>query len=258
MVNTLMQHGGFPRARTAEEIAHNLGAVQAHIRSICRRIGRNPDHVRLLPVSKTVDEQRILHAHAAGCREFGENKVQEMKQKADAMADLDVAWSVIGHLQTNKAKHVARLASEFQALDRLKLAEVLERRLQIEGRSLDVYVQINSSGESSKFGIAPEDALVFVRAMPAFTALRVRGLMTLAVFSADADRVRGCFRVMREVQERLRQDAPSVVCMEDLSMGMSGDYEIAIEEGATVVRVGQAIFGARPLPDSHYWPGAGQ
>ena len=258
MAEASTRHGGFPQARTAEDIARNLGTVRARIRSVCRRVGRHPDGVRLLPVSKTVDEQRIRYAHAAGRRSFGENRVQEMKLKADAMPDLDVAWSVIGHLQTNKAKHVARLAAEFQALDRLKLAEVLDRRLQIEGRSLDVHVQINSSGESSKFGVAPDDALVFVRALSAFTALRVRGLMTLAVLSADATRVRGCFRVMREVQERLRQDAPAGVCMDDLSMGMSGDYEIAIEEGATVVRVGQAIFGARPLPDSYYWPGAAQ
>jgi pyridoxal phosphate enzyme (YggS family) len=163
---------------------------------------------------------------------------------------------VIGHLQTNKAKYVARLASEFQALDSLKVAEALDRRLAIEGRQLDVFVQVNTSGEASKFGLPPEDAEAFVRHLPGFTHLRVRGLMTLAVFSADDARVRRCFIRLRELRERLRQAAPDGISLDELSMGMSGDFETAIEEGATVVRVGQAIFGPRPLPDSHYWPGA--
>lgn len=250
----MTQHGSFPEARTAEDIAHNIAAVQSRIAAACRRAGRDTSSVRLLPVSKTVEEHRIRLAYDAGCRAFGENKLQELRIKARAMADLDIAWSVIGHLQTNKAKFVARFAAEFQALDSLKAAAALDHRLQIEGRSLDVFVQINSSGEASKYGIAPEDATAFIRALPAFSALKVRGLMTLAVFSADADRVRRCFQRMRDVQERLRQAAPAGLSFNDLSMGMSGDYEIAIEEGATVVRVGQAIFGPRPLPDAHYWP----
>jgi len=249
------QHGGYPEARTAEDIARNLDAVKMRIEAACRRAERNPSSVRLLPVSKTVEERRIRMACEAGLRAFGENKVQEARAKAEAMADLDIAWSVIGHLQTNKAKYVARFAAEFQALDSLNAAEALDRRLQIEGRALDVFVQINSSGEASKYGLAPEDAPAFVRELPAFSALRVRGLMTLAVFSADAERVRRCFRLMRELRDRLRQDAPEGLVFDALSMGMSGDYEIAIEEGASVVRIGQAIFGARPLPDSHYWPG---
>ena len=116
-------------------------------------------------------------------------------------------------------------------------------------------MQINSSGEASKYGLAPEDVSALVKELPAFSALKIRGLMTLAVFSADAERVRRCFQLMRGLQEQLRQDAPEGLSFDQLSMGMSGDYEIAIEEGATVVRVGQAIFGARMLPDSHYWPG---
>ena len=175
--------------------------------------------------------------------------------KRQGTTDLtDLRWSVIGHLQTNKAKVVARFASEFQALDSLRVAEALDRRLQAEGRSLDVFVQVNTSGEPSKYGLPPEEAAAFVRAMPAFTALRVRGLMTLALFSSEAVRVRQCFVLLRGLREQLRQDAPAGIALDELSMGMSGDFEIAIEEGATVVRVGQAIFGARALPDSHYWP----
>src|SRR5690606_27519406 len=131
----------------------------------------------------------------------------------------------------------------------------LDRRLQIEGRALDVFVQVNTSGEASKYGLAPEDVPAFLQALPAFTALRVRGLMTLALFSSEAERVRQCFVLLRSLRDRLRQSAPAGVGLDELSMGMSGDFEIAIEEGATVVRVGQAIFGARPLSDSHYWPG---
>jgi len=257
MTGAATHHGDFPQAETAADIARNVAAVETRIASACERAGRDPAGVRLLPVSKTVEERRIRLAHQAGLRTLGENKVQEARGKAEAMADLDIAWSVIGHLQTNKAKYVARFASEFQALDRLKAAEALDRRLQIEGRSLDVFVQVNSSGEASKYGLAPEDVPAFMRELPAFSALKVRGLMTLAVFTAEAERVRRCFRLMRDLRDRLRQDAPDGLSFNALSMGMSGDYEIAIEEGATVVRVGQAIFGPRPLPDSHYWPGSG-
>jgi hypothetical protein len=130
----------------------------------------------------------------------------------------------------------------------------LQRRLEIEDRTLDVYVQVNSSGEANKYGLDPTDILPFVRELPAFDRLRVKGLMTLAVFSADESRVRGCFRLMRFLQNILRDRAPHGVRFDGLSMGMSSDFEIAVEEGATLLRVGQAIFGPRSVPDSHYWP----
>ena len=245
----------WPQAVSAADLGHNLAAVQARIEAACHRVGRDPASVRLLPVSKTRDEAILRLAHAAGCRMLGENKPQEMQRKWQALADLaNLRWSAIGHLQTNKARLVARCASEFQALDSLRVAEALERPLQAEGRTLDVYVQVNTSGEASKFGLAPEHVAAFLKQLPAFPALRVRGLMTLALLSDDSVRVRGCFARLRELRDRLRQDAPDGIALDGLSMGMSGDYEIAIEEGATVVRVGQAIFGARALPDSHYWP----
>jgi len=249
------QHGCYAQAVTLDDFRHNLTSVHARIAAACQRAGRDVSEVRLLPVSKTKPESSLRLAYAAGCRILGENKVQEACGKWEAMQDLtDLRWSVIGHLQTNKAKLVARFASEFQALDSLRVAEALDRRLQVEGRSLDVFVQINTSGEASKYGLSPEDARAFVRELPAYSALRVRGLMTLALFSQDADRVRQCFVLLRTLRDQLRQDSPAGVDLDALSMGMSGDFEIAIEEGATVVRVGQAIFGARALPDSHYWP----
>ncbi|HRD33129.1 MAG TPA: glutamine amidotransferase [Rhodocyclaceae bacterium] len=250
------RHGQYLETATVEDFRCNLAAVRARIDAACLRAGRDPAEVRLLPVSKTKPEASLRMAHAAGCRMFGENKVQEAHHKWGALQDLtDLQWSVIGHLQTNKAKLVARFAAEFQALDSLRVAEALDRRLQVEGRSLDVFVQVNTSGEASKYGLNPEDVPAFIQALPAFSALRVRGLMTLALFSSEAERVRQCFGLLRTLRDRLRQNAPAAIGLDELSMGMSGDFEIAIEEGATVVRVGQAIFGARPLPDSHYWPG---
>ena len=240
----------------AAQLQVNLDAIRARIAAACRAAGRDPGDVRLLPVSKTVDEARLRLAHGIGLRELGENKVQEAMGKWEAMADLaDLRWVLIGHLQTNKAKYAARFASEFQALDSLRVAQALDAQLQSRGRALDVLVQVNTSGETTKFGLAPEDVPGFVRQLPAFSSLRVRGLMTLALFSDDAARVRPCFARLRGLRDRLRQDAPDGIAMDELSMGMSGDFELAIAEGATTVRVGTAIFGSRPTPDSVYWPG---
>lgn len=239
------------------EIKTNLATVKQRITDACKQVGRDPASVRLLPVTKTVSAERLRIAYAAGCVEMGENKIQEAREKSEVLQDLNIKWSIIGHLQTNKAKYLARFANEFQALDSLKVAEELDKRLQNEGRAIDVYVQVNSSGEISKFGLPPEAVKDFVKQLPVFSSLRIKGLMTLAIFSSDHDRVRQCFIRMREIQAVLRQEAPAGLSFEELSMGMSGDYELAIAEGATVVRVGQAIFGKRPLPDSHYWPGLG-
>ncbi len=244
----------YPSAETLAELRYNLDHVKARIAAASQRAGRS-DAIRLIPVSKTVNEARMRLAHAAGCSEFGENKVQEAQRKSHVMADLpDLRWVMVGHLQSNKARQLAQFACEFQALDKLNVATLLDRHLQAAGRSMDVLVQVNTSNETSKYGLPPDEVAAFVRQLPAFSALRVRGLMTLALHSPDPERVRPCFASLRELRERLRQDAPDGVVMDDLSMGMSGDFELAIEEGATTVRVGQAIFGARALPDSYYWP----
>lgn len=245
----------FPTASTVEEFRRNLELVEQRITQACVRAGRERSQVRLLPVSKTVDETRMRAAIAAGMRDFGENKVQEAKSKSAALADLPgLSWSVIGHLQTNKVKDVVAFADEFQALDSLRLAEALDRRLQAAGRGLDVFVQVNTSAEESKYGLAPDEVADLLAALPQFTGLRVRGLMTLAVFSADTEAVRACFVRLRELRDRLRQSFDG---LDELSMGMSGDYPLAIEEGATVVRVGQAVFGRRATPDALYWPAEG-
>lgn len=241
------EHGRYAQALTLPDMQQRLAQVQARIAAACARVGRDAGSVRLLPVSKTQPAESIRLAYAAGCREFGENKPQEAHSKwQELQGELPEArWCVIGHLQTNKARLVAQCASEFQALDSLRVAEALERRLQAQGRALDVLVQVNTSGEASKYGLPPDEVTAFVRALPAFSALRVRGLMTLAMLSEDARAVRACFVRLRSLRDALRQDAPAGVALDELSMGMSGDFEIAIEEGATIVRVGQAIFGSR-------------
>lgn len=246
----------YPPAITVEDFARNLDAVQARIARAAARAGRDPRSVRLLPVSKTVPEDRLRNAVAAGYHRLGENKVQEAKRKSENLADLDVSWAVVGHLQTNKARDVAAFAAEFQALDSLRLAEALDRRLQAAGRSLDVFVQVNTSGEESKYGLSPDEVPAFLAALPRFETLRVQGLMTLALFSSDLERVRACFVRLRTLRDRARDTDPDLIGPGELSMGMSGDFEVAIDEGATCVRVGQALFGSRApqYDEAHYWP----
>ncbi len=226
--------------------ATRLKAIRERIDLAARSAGRNPAGVRLLPVTKTVESARLREAVAAGCRRLGENKVQEAARKFGELADLDVEWAVIGHLQTNKARDVAAFATEFQALDSLRLAAALDRRLQAVGRGMDVLVQVNTSDESSKSGVAPGEALDLLRALRPFSSLRVNGLMTLAARSEDEEAVRACFRRLRDLRDRGLDE--SLVGDGELSMGMSGDFEAAVEEGATCVRIGTALFGVRALP----------
>lgn len=232
--------------------AANLATIEARITAACVRAGRSRVDVRLLPVTKTVPAHVMRLAYAAGIRDFGENKIQEAQKKRAVLSDLPVRWGIIGHLQSNKAKYLARFVAEFHALDSLGLANELNRRMEKEGRDLPVWVQVNTSGEKTKFGLAPESLNDFLDRLPDFPRLKPQGLMTLALFSADMALVRPCFRMLRRLRDQARTKHPSI---SGLSMGMSGDYEVAIEEGATVVRVGQSIFGRRPGADAHYWPG---
>ena len=233
-----------------DSMAGRLAQIQQRIAQACERAGRAPDSVTLLPVSKTFEVDAVREAMALGLTRFGENKTQELRQKAAALAGQGVQWVLIGHLQTNKAKDAARDATELQSLDRPDLAEALHRRLVNEGRTLDVLVQVKTSSEPSKFGMDPADVPAFLRRIAAeFPTLRVQGLMTMAANSPDPAEVRACFRALRELRDQLRQDAIAGVSLDRLSMGMSGDFELAIEEGSTEVRIGTAIFGARSYPD---------
>ena len=222
--------------------------IRERVDAACREAGRDPAAVDILPVSKTFGPEVIRAAVALGLHRFGENKVQEIRSKFEALADCAIDWVMIGHLQTNKVKDVARLASEMQSLDRLELAEALHRRLQMEGRTLDVLVQVKTSGEESKYGLPPEQLPAFLDTLRDFNTLRARGLMTLAIHSTEPPEVRGCFRRLRVLRDQaIAQGHHDVV---RLSMGMSGDFPLAIAEGATELRIGTAIFGNRPYPDS--------
>ena len=232
----------------ADTMAARIGQIQARMVAACARVGRDPTEVALLPVSKTFDANAIREALALGFTRFGENRTQEIAQQAPLLQDCPVHWVVIGQLQTNKAKEVARYASELQSLDRLELAEALERRLKLEGRTLDVLVQVKTSTEETKSGLEPSELMSFLRQMSQYPSLKVKGLMTMAVLSTDQSAVRKCFSQLRQLRDQAQQEAIAGISLDRLSMGMSGDFELAIEEGSTEIRVGSAIFGSRAAP----------
>jgi hypothetical protein len=242
-------------------LQERLAETRARIDDAARRAGRDGAEVRLILATKTQTAERVRTALKAAADlgleppRLGENRAREGRDKAAVLGATTAAWSMIGHVQSNKVDDVLAFASEVQSLDRLSLAMVLEKRLQRDNRAIDVLVQVNTSGEASKFGLPPPDLLPFLRALTPFCSLRVRGLMTLATQSEDEEAVRRCFRSLRELRDRARQDVPGCDSLCELSMGMSGDFEVAVEEGATQVRVGEAVFGARHFrPEGGWWP----
>lgn len=229
-----------------EGIAKRWATVRERVDAACREAGRDPASVTILPVSKTFDAAAVREATGLGLRRFGENRLQEVREKSAALADCGVEWVMIGHLQTNKARDAAQLASEVQSLDRMELARMLDRHLQREGRVIDVLVQVKTSPEAEKFGLPPAQLESFLEELRSFRTLRVGGLMTMAVHSDDAQAVRGCFRQLRQLRDEMQQNGH---LLPRLSMGMSGDFALAIAEGATEVRIGTAIFGDRAVVD---------
>lgn len=250
----MYRHSKYVTAKTKAEMANNLSDIYERIAQACKRAGRDVNTVRVLPVSKTIDIERIELLHELGFNYFGENKVQEAKNKSEQLAESAINWSVIGHLQTNKIKYVAKFASEFQALDSVKVAEKLSQRLAIENREMDVLIQVNTSNEDSKYGLQPTEVANFIQEISELPNIHIKGLMTLAMLSEHSAKVRDCFVRLRQLRDELVVNLPNHMSLNELSMGMSGDFEIAIEEGATIVRIGQAIFGARQTSDEFYWP----
>lgn len=237
-----------------EEISQNIATIQERINNACINCDRNPDEVKLLLATKTVPAERIRIALQAGHTLIAENKVQELKEKYEALLDVPHTNHFIGHLQTNKIKDLLKYdVSCIQSLDRLDLAEKLHQRLQFENKTIEVLIQVNTSFEESKFGTSPDNAVELVKQVAQLKTLKIKGLMTIGLFSAEMEKVRKCFRLLKSIQQQIiALDIPNVE-MQELSMGMSGDMETAIAEGATIVRVGTAIFGQRPTPDTYYW-----
>jgi pyridoxal phosphate enzyme (YggS family) len=229
-------------------ISANISSVQERIAAAARRAGRNRDDVILMAVSKTQPAERIYEAYGAGLRAFGENRVQEFAGKVEALRDLNAAeWHMIGHLQTNKAAKTAELFRAVDSVDSLKLAEKLDAAARTLGRKLDVLIEINVGGEAAKTGVASDSPALdeLLIAAPRLEALVFRGLMTVPPFSDDPQGARPYFRKLRELRDRIAARKLPAIRMDQLSMGMSHDFEVAIEEGSTGVRVGTAIFGER-------------
>jgi pyridoxal phosphate enzyme (YggS family) len=229
-------------------ISENVAGVRERVAEAARRAGRRPEEIALLAVSKTHPPERIREAHAAGLRLFGENRVQEFAGKAGAMADLAGAeWHMIGHLQTNKAGKAAELFGAVDSVDSVKLAEKLDAAARALSKTLSVLIEINVGGEAAKSGLAsdsPElEELLLVA--PRLEALEFRGLMTVPPVTDNPDEARPYFRKLRELRDAIAARKLRAVGMDLLSMGMSHDFEVAIEEGSTCVRVGTAIFGER-------------
>ncbi len=230
---------------TPEQVKENLRRVQERIAAAARRAGREPSEIVLVGASKSVDVERIRAAIEAGLQHIGENYAQEAWAKYQKIGDA-VTWHFIGRLQTNKAKLVVRFCRFVQSLDRLALAEELDRRAKQVGRVIECLLEVNIGGEATKGGVPPEEVASFLRQISGLTNLQVVGLMAMPPYFPDPEDVRPYFRAMAELFERLKREAPLGVEMRYLSMGMSHDFEVAIEEGANIVRVGTAIFGPRP------------
>jgi len=227
-------------------IADNLHAVRARIEAAARRAGRDPDDITLIAVSKTFDADHVRAAFEAGQREFGENKVQEAEQKAAATADLAGArWHLIGHLQSNKAKKAAAIFSAVHSVDSVDLVRRLDAAAAEQGAAPELLVQVDLAGEATKFGAGEAESEAVARAALAATAARLVGLMILPPWNENQEETRPWFVRLRQLRERLISVGIPAASLRHLSMGMSHDFEAAIEEGATMVRVGTAIFGHR-------------
>jgi pyridoxal phosphate enzyme (YggS family) len=228
-----------------DSVAGNLAAIRERIRAACARSGRDPGDVKLVGVTKTVSLERIREGIEAGLTVLGENYVQEAVGKRAALAGFSLSWHCIGHLQTNKAKTALECFDWIETVDREALAMELKRRAEKAGIRIPVLIQVNIGSEESKSGIPPDKLGPFFKLVSGFDLLDVRGLMALPPFFDQPERARPYFRQMRELLDMLRQESLLPERLTELSMGMSGDFEVAVEEGSTLVRIGTALFGSR-------------
>jgi PLP dependent protein len=230
-------------------VTENISEVREKIVAAARRAGRNPEDISLMAVSKTFPAERIREAYASGLRLFGESKVQEFAGKANALADLrDAQWHMIGHLQSNKAAKAAQLFTAVGSVDSLRLAERLSSAAGQLSKRLEVLIEVNVGGEAAKHGLAFDSSEMecILQTAARQDHIEIRGLMTVPPFTEDAEGARPYFRKLRELRDQIAKRRFPAVGMDVLSMGMSHDFEVAIEEGSTCVRIGTAIFGVRP------------
>ncbi|HTP04702.1 MAG TPA: YggS family pyridoxal phosphate-dependent enzyme [Nitrospirota bacterium] len=225
-------------------IADNLKMVTDRIASAAKRSGRDLLSVKLVVVTKTVDVDRIREAVDAGALILGENRVQEAKEKIEKLGPI-ASWHLIGHLQTNKAKYAVKLFYLIHSVDSLELAKEIDKQAAKFGKVQDVLIEVSIAGEASKAGVASENAVALVKGVAKLENISIKGLMTMPPYSASPEDSRPYFKKLRELSESISRENIPGVSMNELSMGMSGDFEVAIEEGATIVRVGTAIFGER-------------
>lgn len=224
----------------------NVLAIRQNMAEAARKAGRVPEDIRLMAVSKTVDDQRITTAIEAGVDMIGENYIQEAKRKIELMGH-PIEWHFIGHLQTNKVKYAVKLFDMIHSIDRIELAQELDKRSGNFGKISKILIEVNVSGEPSKSGVALDQALPLIIAVSRFQNLSIQGLMTMPPWFDNPEDARPYFVALRELRERIITERIDHVQMKELSMGMSGDYQVAVEEGSTIVRIGTAIFGKRPL-----------
>lgn len=225
-------------------VRENLKIVEENIRKACQRAGRSESDVTLICVSKTKPVEMIREAYEAGKREFGENKAQELKEKFEQLPQ-DIKWHFIGHLQTNKIKYIIGKACLIHSVDSYHLAEAIEKECIKKNAEADILVEVNVAQEASKFGLKLEDTMSLVEQISRLPHLHIRGLMTIAPYVQDPEENRGIFRQLKKLSVDIRAKNIDNVDMSVLSMGMTGDYQVAVEEGATHVRVGTGIFGER-------------
>ena len=226
-----------------EHVARNLQRVRERIEAACARAGREPDEVTLVAVSKTFPPEAIEAAVRAGVRDIGENRVQEAYEKYQRLGRI-ATWHLVGHLQTNKAKRAVQFFDWVHSVDSVHLAKELSKRCEALQREVNVLVEVNTSGEESKYGVRPEEAAELVEEVAELPGLRLQGLMTIAAIVPEPEEARSYFRLLRELRDDLVRRG-IVESLPHLSMGMTDDFEVAIEEGATMVRIGRAIFGPR-------------
>ena len=229
------------------EIQQNINQIQKRIEAAAQRSGRKKEDILLLAVSKTIDVERIKEAVACGLKELGENKVQEILEKYEPMGE-EVKWHLIGHLQTNKVKYIIDKVKLIHSVESLKLAEEISKRAKKANKVMDILIEVNMAAEESKFGVAPEDTLSLIQKIALLDNICIRGLMTVAPFVENSEENRECFRRMKQLSVDINAEKIDNVYMDILSMGMSNDFEVAIVEGATIVRVGTSIFGRRIYP----------